>query len=167
MMKKLKSVFVKEKPDQHDGSQFANGALSEELARPDSKIWSTIEAMVGSTQKVMKQMKGKSKVQQQQLMDSLEHDLDDKAVAMKNVTASTWEKQKQQDEEYLLGLLLLHAKDWSYARQLNATHSLMKGSPIIEELFLHHDNTTGLAPQLAAMMDKLYSKMPKTESPRQ
>jgi len=166
MMKKLKSVFVNEKPHQDDGSQFANGALSEELAHPDSKIWSTIESMVGSTEKVVKQMKGKSKAEQKNLMDSLEHELDDKAVIMKNVTESTGVKQKQQNEEYLLGLLLLHAKDWSYERQLNATQNLMNGSPIIQEMYLHHVNNTGLATQLAALMDKAHSKTAVKASPK-
>lgn len=152
----LRNLFTKNKADSPmDGAEkFANGALSEELSKKDSQVWSTIETMIGATQDAMKSIKGKSKTEQEQVMKSLEDKLDGKAQALSNVTDDVNKKQMQQDEEYLLGLLLLHQNDWSMAKQLNATEKFMHNSPIMQKLFKEHDASKPLAPQLAAMMDK-------------
>merc|ERR1719272_1596760 len=86
-------------------------------------------------------------------MKSLEGKLDEKAQVLSNVNDNVSKKQEEQDEEYLLGLLLLHKDNWSMEKQLNATETFMHNSPILKNLFAHHDATKPLAPQLAVMLD--------------
>jgi len=133
--------------------KFANGALSEELSNKDSQVWSTIDTMIGATQDAMKSMKGKNKAEREQVMTSLEGALNKKATVLSNVNDDVSKKQQEQDEEYLLGLLNMHAKDWSVEKQLNATQEFMHNSPVLQAFFKHHDASKPLVPQLAAMMD--------------
>jgi len=149
----LKALFAKDHTTERGAEKFANGALSEELSNKDSQVWSTIENMIGATQDAMKAVKGKSKSEREQVMASLENKLDEKAGVLSNVNNDVSKKQEQQDEEYVLGLLLLHKDNWSMEKQLNATETFMHGSPILEKLFAHHDANKPLAPQLAAMLD--------------
>mmetsp|Transcript_47179 Transcript_47179/g.132679 ORF Transcript_47179/g.132679 Transcript_47179/m.132679 type:complete len:252 (-) Transcript_47179:87-842(-) len=142
--------------EEDDGSKFANGALSEELGKKDSKVWATLQDMLTKTVATMGQMKGKSKDDQKKLMSSLEHDLDSKAGQMMKLTGDVTQKQYSQDEEYLLGLLNMH-REWSLEQQLNATETFNKGSPVIAELVKHHDAKTPLAAQLANLMDAAHS----------
>lgn len=148
----LRAMFAKDHAK--DGSEkFANGAMSEELSNKDSQVWSTIETMMGATQDAMKSIKGKSKAERETVMKSLEAKLDSHAKVLGNVTEDVGKKQIQMDEEYLLGLLLLHQSDWNMEEQLNATKQFMHNSPVAQKLFAHHDSSKPLAPQLAAMMD--------------
>lgn len=150
----LQSLFLKDKTTLHDGAEkFANGALSEELSNKDSQVWSTIETMIGATQNAMTAVKGKSKADREKIMASLEGELNKKAEVLTAVNNDVTKKQQQQDEEYVLGLLLMHQKDWSMEEQLNATEKFMHSSSILQKLFEHHDASKPLAPQLAAMMD--------------
>jgi len=150
----LRALFAKDKAGPKDGAEkFANGAMSEELSNKDSQVWSTIENMIGETQKAMTSIKGKSKAEKEKVMKDLEGSLDKKAGVLSKVNEETSKKQQQQDEEYLLGLLLLHKDNWSMEKQLNATEKFMHNSPILQNLFAHHDATKPLAPQLAAMLD--------------
>jgi len=151
----LQSLFAKDKSKLQDGAEkFANGALSEELSNKDSQVWSTIETMIGVTQNAMAAVKGKSKADREKIMSSLEGELNKKAEVLTTVNNDVTKKQTQQDEEYVLGLLLMHQKDWSMDEQLNATEKFMHGSQILHELYEHHDPATPLAPQLANLMDK-------------
>jgi len=155
-MHKLKALFTKDRSAEssHDGAEkFTNGALSEELSKKDSQVWSAIETMLGATQDAMKQIKGKSKAERETVMKSLEDNLDKKAKDLANVTDDVSKKQQQQDEEYLLGLLIMHQKDWTMDKQLNATQEFMHNSSVLQDLYKHHDASKPLAPQLAAMMD--------------
>jgi len=102
----------------------------------------------------MKAVKGKSKSERKELMKSLENKLDKKAADLSVVTDDVNKKQQQQDEEYVLGLLILHQNNWSVEKQLEATQKFMRNSPILKELIKNHDASKPLAPQLAAMMDK-------------
>jgi len=151
----LRALFAKDKKDAPaDGSEkFANGALSEELSNKDSQVWSTIDTMIGATQTAMKSIQGKSKSERAQVMKSLEDSLDNHAKVLSNVTDDVSKKQMRQDEEYLLGLLLLHQNNWNMEKQLNATKQFKHNSPVLQKLFDHHDSSKPLAPQLAAMMD--------------
>jgi len=149
----LRALFSKDKKEERGAEKFANGALSEELSNKDSQVWSTIENMLGATQDAMKSVQGKSKTEREQVMKSLEGELDKKATVLSKVNDDVSKKQEQQDEEYLLGLLLLHKDNWSMEKQLNATKTFMHNSPILKNLFEHHDTSKPLAPQLAAMLD--------------
>jgi len=151
----LRALFSKDKKDgPADGSEkFANGALSEELSNKDSQVWATIDTMIGATQTAMKSIQGKSKSERAQVMKSLEDSLDKHAGVLSNVTDDVSKKQMRQDEEYLLGLLLMHQNNWNMEKQLNATKQFMNKSPVLQKLFEHHDSSKPLAPQLAAMMD--------------
>lgn len=165
MINNLRSAFNNKKaPSPMAGAEkFANGAMSEELENKDSQVWSTIESMLGAVQQATKSMKGKQKSEQAQLMNSLEGELNKKATVLGNVTDDVSKKQKQQDEEYLLGLLILHQNNWSMEKQLNATQTFMHNSPVLHSLFEHHDPNKPLAPQLAVMMDAETKKAPTVE----
>merc|ERR1719158_1316472 len=101
----------------------------------------------------MTSIKGKSKAEKDKAMASLEKDLDKKAEVLNNVNKDVSIKQQQQDEEYLLGLLILHRNDWSNEKKLNATETFMKNSPLLQNFFKHHDDKKPLETQLAALMD--------------
>merc|ERR1719284_2269900 len=119
--------------------------------------------MIGATKDAMTAVKGKGKAEREKIMESLEGELNKKAEVLTNVNNDVTKKQQQQDEEYVLGLLLMHQKDWSMDEQLNATEKFMHSSPILQNLYEHHDATKPLAPQLAALMDK--NKKPATTQP--
>lgn len=138
--------------DKDDGSKFAYGALSEELSKNNSGIWSTLTDMLSTTAEAMKQMHSKGKNEQHDLMANLEKTLDSKAVNIMNLTKTASKAQQAQDEEYLLGLLNMHPQ-WSMEQQLNATATFKQYSPVIADLYNHHDAGKSLAPQLAALMD--------------
>jgi hypothetical protein len=153
-IRKLRTVFAKESAEPiHGAEKFAVGAMSAELASPDSAVWSTIESMLGSVETADKKMKGMHKEEQQTMMASLESELDSKAGSLTRVTQDVSAKQQQQNEEYLLGLLMMHEHDWSMQRQLNATATFMGGSLVVKDVFEHHNASVPLARQLAAKMD--------------
>jgi len=133
--------------------KFAEGALTEELSKKDSEVWSVISAMVASTEKVVSDMKGKSKDEQKKIMNSLEAELDNKAVVLHNVTEDAGKRQVVQDEEYVLGLLNMHKKEWSVEKQLETVKKFMGNSAKLAELYKHHNSSQPLATQLAVMMD--------------
>jgi len=159
VIQKLKSVFASAQKD--SASKFANGAMSEELSDQNSAIWGAIDTMMSQAKKVSAEMKGKSKAEKEKLMDSLEGSLSSKAGVLGSVTKNVAQKQQSRDEEYLLGLLMSH-KNWSMQRQLNATHTFIEDSPLIEKLYKHHDDKQPLAGQLAAMMDSAHANATKT-----
>jgi len=134
-------------------AKFAEGALTEELSSKDSAIWAVIGEMVNSTEKVAAEMDGKSKDQQKKIMQSLEAELDSKAVVLRNVTNDAGRRQVVQDEEYVLGLLNMHADQWSMEKQLETVKKFMGASPRLAELYSHHNASRPLAAQLAALMD--------------
>lgn len=133
--------------------KFAEGALTEELSSKDSAIWGAIGAMVNSTERVAAEMEGKTKDQQKKIMQSLEAEMDSKAVVLRNVTNDAGRRQVVQDEEYVLGLLNMHANQWSMEKQLETMKKFMGASPKIAELYKHHNASQPLAMQLAALMD--------------
>merc|ERR1719310_387420 len=86
---KLKAVFTAPAggmAGQSDVEKFAQGAMSSELASKDSPVWSAIETMLAATAKTTEQMKGKSRAEQEKIMDNLEKTLNDKSATLKNVT---------------------------------------------------------------------------------
>merc|ERR1712032_853764 len=105
----------------------------------DSAVWAVIGAMVNSTQKVMAEMKGKNQDQQKKIMESLETELDSKAGVLRNVTNEAGKRQVVQDEEYVLGLLNMHARDWPMEEQLETVQKFMGNSPKLAALYKHHN----------------------------
>lgn len=71
------------------------------------------------------------------------------------------------NEEFLLGLLIMHEtrKNWSLEQKLDALCEFAHDSPIIEQLYRHHDKSKPFAAQLAALMDKERKTMAPTKAP--
>merc|ERR1719460_3294366 len=49
-LSKLKAVFVKNQGEKLDGQEIAEGAMTTELGKKDSAVWSTIMDMVAAAQ---------------------------------------------------------------------------------------------------------------------
>merc|ERR550537_130418 len=76
---KLKAVFTAPSGGlaaHSDVEKFAQGAMSSELSSKDSPVWGAIENMLAATAKTTEEMKGKSKAEQEKMMDSLEKLMD-------------------------------------------------------------------------------------------
>jgi hypothetical protein len=162
-MTNLQDMFRKQQPS-IGAEKFANGAMSEELSNKDSQVWTAIGSMLKTVQAASQTMKGKSKADREKMMQSLESDLNSKAGVLSTVTADVSKKQQQQDEEYVLGLLIMHRDNWSMEKQLNATETFMHNSPVLQQLYNHHDASKPLASQLAALMDSKSSVAPAAVS---
>merc|ERR550537_1010935 len=91
-------------------------------------------------------------------MDSLEKVMNEKAATLKTVTDHASEVQEQHSEEYLLGVLMHHQKDWSIEKQVNATKTFEGNCAAAKELLKTYNKSQPLAPQLAALMD--HKKVP-------
>lgn len=153
-IEKLRTVFAApEQGPKGDLEEFAQGAMTTELSKKDSPVWDTISTMLSATSKVMGQLKGKSKAEQEKIMDNLETDLNGKAANLRKVTEHAGEVQEQRSEEYLLGVLMQHQKDWSIEKQVNATKTFTSTCTAANELLKHYDPKQPLAPQFAALMD--------------
>lgn len=139
--------------DKKDLTQFAQGAMTSELQKKDSVVWSTIDSMMSATTQAMIAMKGKSKTDKEKVMDDLEKQINGKAVVLKNVTEKVGMQQEAHSEEYLLGVLMQHQKDWSFEKQLNTTKNFADNCLAAKDLLAHHNSSEPLAPQLAAIMD--------------
>jgi hypothetical protein len=158
---KLKAVFTAPSGGlaaQSDVEKFAQGAMSSELSSKDSPVWGAIATMLSATAKTTEQMKGKSKAEQEKIMDNLEKTLNEKAATLKNVTEKAGVVQEQHSEEYLLGVLMHHQKDWSIEKQVNATKTFVETCDAARQLLKSYNKTQPLAPQLAAIMD--HKKVP-------
>jgi len=158
---KLKSVFTADDSRLHphsDVEKFAQGAMSNELSSKDSPVWGAIENMLTATARTTAEMKGKSKVEQDKMMDNLEQLMNDKAETLKNVTDKAGEIEEKHNEEYLLGVLMQHQKDWSIEKQLNVTKGFGSTCQAARELLKSYNQSQPLAPQLAALMD--HKKVP-------
>jgi len=154
---KLRAVFTASdtgiSTDQTKLENFAQGAMTTELSSKNSKVWSTIQAMLEATQGVYKGMQNKSKADQEKMMDGLEKNLNNEALTLRNVTEKAGKIQEQHSEEYLLGVLMQHQKDWTFEKQLNVTHGFVENCAAAKELYKHHNASAPLAPQLAELMD--------------
>jgi hypothetical protein len=158
---KLKAVFTAPSGGlsaKSDVEKFAEGAMSSELSSKDSPVWDAIQTMLSATAKTTEQMKGKSKAEQEKIMDGLEKQLNQKAATLRNVTEKAGETQEKHSEEYLLGVLMQHQKDWSIEKQVNATKTFVDTCDAARELLKNYNKTQPLAPQLAALMD--HKKVP-------
>jgi len=80
---------------------------------------------------------------------------------------ATNRKQLIENEEFLLGLLIMHQsrQNWSYEQQMDALCDLAHDSPLITKLYKHHDKTKPLSTQLASMMDEERKNMKPTSEP--
>lgn len=152
-IRKLKSTFQSD-GKANDLEQFAAGAMTSELGKSDSGVWSTIETMLDATAKVTSGMKGKSQAEKEKLMSSLSETLTNKAQNLQTAADTAEKLNQEHSNEYLLGLLMQHQGEWSEEKQLNTTKKFAHDSPLIRDLLAHHDEKKPLAPQLAALMDK-------------
>jgi len=153
-IKGLKAMFESD-TELSGGNKFAQGALSSELSNDNSGIWDTINTMMAAANDAASKMKkGATASEKSKIMDSLENSLDGKAEDLNKGLVQVNEHQQDLDEEYVLGLLIMHQKDWTVAQQLNATKSLKSKNPLLEDFYEHHNSSKPLAAQLAALMDK-------------
>jgi len=151
----LKAMFTSDDALTSGGiSEMAAGGMTTELSKKDSAVWTTIAAMVNASQKVMTEMKGKSKADADKLMDNLEKEMNNQSVVLDNVSDRVAASNEKHSAEYVLGLLNMHAKDWSTEKQLNVTMQFKNGSLAVWELAASHDMNKPFAPQLAAIMDE-------------
>jgi hypothetical protein len=161
---KLKAVFTAdsgvlgEDPAHRDLEKFAQGAMSSELSSKDSPVWGAIENMLTATAKSTAEMKGKNTAEQEKIMESLEKTMNEKAATLQNVTEKAGVVQEKHSEEYLLGVLMQHTKDWSMEKQLNTTKTFVNTCDAARELLKSYNKSQPLAPQLAALMD--HKKVP-------
>jgi hypothetical protein len=137
-----------------DLEKFAQGALSTELASKDSPVWVAIQSMLSVTTKTAASMTGKSKSEQEDLMDGLRKVLNEKALVLGKVTQKANAIQTQRDDEYLLGVLMQHQKDWSMDQQLNVTKKFAENCEAAKKLLKNYNKSEPLAPQFAALMDQ-------------
>jgi len=153
-IKGLKAMFESD-TELSGGNKFAQGALSSELSKDNSGIWDTINTMMAAAdQAASKMKKNATAAEKSKIMDSLETSLDAKSNDLNTGLGQVNEHQQDLDEEYVLGLLIMHQKDWTVDQQLNATKSLKKNNALLEDFYEHHDSSKNLAAQLAALMDK-------------
>jgi len=81
--------------------------------------------------------------------------------------AATDQKSTVDNEEFLLGLLIMHqtSDDWIPEQFLDAVCDLSHDSPMIESLYWHHNDHEPMAAQLAALMDEERKFMAPTVAP--
>jgi len=132
--------------------KFVDPALSKELVDQDFFVLSTIQRMIAEAKEVREGMKGVSLAQQTSKLKSLVNDLSIKAGRLTDFTLKSGKTQEEQDEEYLLGLLMTHQFSWNIKKQAAATATFVKHSPVIANLYKNHSTDGPLAPQLASLM---------------
>jgi len=153
-IKGLKAMFQSDS-ELSGGNKFAQGALSNELSKDSSGIWDTINTMMTAADDAATKIKSSTTTaEKSKIMDSLETSLDGKAADLNKGLGQVNEHQQDLDEEYVLGLLIMHQKDWTIKQQLNATLALKKNNLLLEDFYEHHDSSKNLAAQLAALMDE-------------
>lgn len=149
----LKSVFAANQGEKLDGQEIAEGAMTSELGKKDSAVWSTIMEMVAATQGAAKKLQSaKTKDEKEAAMKSVEDSLNAKAMQLGNFTKKVEETDKRHSEEYLLGLLNQHMGKWNATQEIAAVKKF-QDLPIAKELLAHHDSSKPLAPQLGDLMD--------------
>merc|ERR550537_386674 len=97
-------------------------------------------------------MKGVSLAQQTSKLKSLVNDLSIQAGRLTDFTLKSGKTQEEQDEEYLLGLLMTHQFSWNIKKQVAAVATYVKHSPVIAKLYQSHHTDGPLAPQLASLL---------------
>eukprot|EP00746_Dinoflagellata_sp_MGD_P067885 gnl/MRDRNA2_/MRDRNA2_28026_c0_seq1.p1 gnl/MRDRNA2_/MRDRNA2_28026_c0~~gnl/MRDRNA2_/MRDRNA2_28026_c0_seq1.p1 ORF type:complete len:301 (-),score=96.07 gnl/MRDRNA2_/MRDRNA2_28026_c0_seq1:123-1025(-) len=137
-----------------DLEKFAQGALSTELASKDSTVWAAIQSMLSVTAQTAANMTGKSKDEQEKYVNHLQDILNQNALVLAKATQKAHAKQTQRNDEYLLGVLMQHQKDWSMEEQLNTTRKFADNCEIAKKLLQIYNKSQPLAPQFAALMDQ-------------
>lgn len=155
-LSKLKTLFNKNaQGEKLEGQEIAEGAMTTELGKKDSAVWSTIMDMVAATQQAATKMnKNATKDEKEAVMKSVEDSLNAKAAKLGDFTKEVETTDQRHSEEYLLGLLMQHIGKWNETEQLDAVKKFSKELPIAKELLAHHDDKLPLAPQLGDLMDK-------------
>lgn len=148
---KLKSTMTQ--GQHYEGQEMAEGAITTEMGK-DGAVWSTIMDMMKAAQDVGKKMKtAKSAGEKEELMKSVEDQLNAKATKLGDLTKEADAKDEQHGEEYLLGLLTQHLGKWNATQELDAVKQFQQELPVAQELVLHHNASTPLAMQLGQLMD--------------
>jgi len=154
-IKNLKDDFTAE-PKASGGTkgmqELAEGSLSTEMHKKDSKIWTTIQQMLTETTGAMSKMTNATASGKKSIMHDLESSINASADTLKAVTEDAGKKQDQKSDEYLVGLLNQHRSDWSMEKQLNVTKKF-SSSPAAQELLKHYNMKEPFATQLARLMD--------------
>jgi hypothetical protein len=136
--------------------QIAEGAMTTELHKQDSKFWGSIQQMLKETTGAMSKMTNATASGRKNILHDLESSINASADTLKNVTENAGKKQEEQSDEYLVGLLNQHQNEWSMEKQLTVTKQF-SSSPTAQELLKHHNVKEPLAAQLARLMDSARS----------
>jgi len=123
------------------------------LASKDSPVWGAIHSMLAFTSETAANMTSKSQIEQERYMNGLTKVLNEGALTLFKVTQKASAVQTQHDDEYLLGVLMQHQRDWSMEQQLNATKKFVN-CEAAKKLLQNYNKSEPLAPQFAALMDQ-------------
>jgi len=137
--------------------QMAEGSMTTELHKKDSKFWVTIQQMLKETTGAMSKMTNATVSGRKSILHDLESSINASADTLKDVTEKVGKTQEKQSDEYLVGLLNQHRNEWSMEKQLNVTKQFSSSSPTAQELLRHHNMKEPLATQLARLMDSARS----------
>jgi len=98
----------------------------------------------------------KIKNEQEEYMNRLTKTLNYNALVLDKETRKASAKQRVRSEEYLLGILMQHQKDWSMEEQLNTTRKFAESDncEAAKKLLKNYNKSMPLAPQFAALMDQ-------------
>lgn len=135
-----------------DKQKFIDPALSKELVDQDYFVWTALGRMIGSAKSAQDSMRRESLAQQTSKLKSLTNDLSLKAGQLPDFTLKDGKTQSEQDEEFLLGLLMTHQFDWSIKKQVAAVATYVKHSKVAAQLYRTHHTDGPLAPQLASLL---------------
>jgi len=160
IMKNLEADFTAGQDASGDAKgmqQMAEGSMTTELHKKDSKVWATIQQMLKETTGAMSKMTNSTASGKKNIMHDLESSINASADTLKGVTEKAGKQQEEQSDEYLVGLLNQHRNDWSMEKQLNVTKKFSSNSPTAQELLKHHNMKEPFAAQLARLMDSAQS----------
>lgn len=136
----------------NDKQKFVDPALSKELVDQDYFVWTALGRMIEAAKNTQDRIHGASLAQQTSHLKSLVNDLSEKAGQLPDFTLKSGKSQEEQDEQYLLGLLMTHQFTWPLKKQVAAVATFVKHSPVIAKLYRSHSPGRPLAPQLASLM---------------
>jgi hypothetical protein len=136
----------------NDNQKFVDPALSKELVGQDYFVWTALNRMIEVAKSTQDGIHGASLVQQTNKLKTLVNDLSTKAGQLPDFTLKYGKTQQDQDEQYLLGLLMTHQFTWPIKKQVSAVATFVKHSPVIAKLYRSHSTDRPLAPQLASLM---------------
>lgn len=136
------------------GGAVAAGAMEEQLGDDNSAMWNTIGDMLKMAMDAKKQAAGKSKAEQEKIMQSMQGKADAAAEKLKVINKNVDAADMKHNEEFLLGLLLKRT-DVPMKEQVAVVKKFAdEHCKAAVELLSHYDDKKPLAGQLASLMDK-------------